>query len=57
MIIYLQSKPIVILSKATTGIKPISIFDEFKYDTYNSYLDSIFEKKLEKTMSPNKDEF
>ena len=58
MIIYLNNqKPILILSKATTGIKPISIFDEFKYDTYNSYLASIFQKKLEKTMNLNEDEF
>ena len=58
MMIYLSNqKPTIILSKATTEIKPISIFDEFKYDTYNSYLDSISKKKLEETMNLNKDEF
>ena len=47
MMIYLSNqKPTIILSKATTEIKPISIFDEFKYDTYNSYLDSISKKKI-----------
>ena len=57
MMIYLSNqKPTIILSKATTEIKPISIFDEFKYDTYNSYLDSISKKKLEETMNLNKDE-
>ena len=58
MMIYLSNqKPTIILSKATTEIKPISIFDEFKYDTYNSYLDSISKKKLEETMNLNIDEF
>ena len=57
MMIYLSNqKPTIILSKATTEIKPISIFDEFKYDTYNSYLDSISKKKLEETTNLNKDE-
>ena len=42
MMIYLSNqKPTIILSKATFEIKPISIFDEFKKDTYNSYLGSI----------------
>lgn len=53
MLIYLSfQKPTVILTKASTEIRPISLFDELKYDSYNAninYLKNITQKKLLET--------
>lgn len=46
MFIYLKNQPPrSTVFKATTEIKPISIFDASKYETYNGYLTSISQKK------------